>query len=199
MVMAERNENEPAGPASGHKSEKSLVERFKQADESAFEEIVKLHITEVTKLANRLLGWPGDVDDVVQNVFFRAYLGLRQFRCQSSLKTWLFTITINQCRKQRYKNMLSSKLFSKLVQTSEQQIAPASDRQTLKKNELENVREAVRSMPAKYSEPVVLKYLQEMSTSQISRLLGISENAVQVRLSRARKRLKEKLGKFMEQ
>jgi len=198
MVMAERKDNELAGPAHQQKQEKSLVERFKKADESAFEEIVHQHSTQITNLANRLLGWPGDVDDVVQNVFFRAYLGLKKFRGRSSLKTWLFTITINQCRKQRYKNMLNLKLFSKLAQTSEQQTSPASDHQALKKDELENVREAVQKLPAKYREPVVLKYLQEMSTQEISRLLEISENAVQVRLSRARKRLKQNLANFME-
>ena len=68
--------------------ELALVERFRRGDDSAFEEIVEQHAAEVAALANRLLGWPGDVDDVVQEVFVAAFLGLKKFRGESSLRTW---------------------------------------------------------------------------------------------------------------
>lgn len=55
------------------------------------------------------------------------------------------------------------------------------------------VRKAVRSLPAKYREPVVLKYLEELSTEKICEILGLSSNAVYVRLNRGREMLKEKL------
>ena len=75
-----------------------LVEQFSQGKESAFESIVELHSADVAALANRLLGWPGDVEDITQDVFLAAFLGLKKFRRDCSLKTWLFTITINKCR-----------------------------------------------------------------------------------------------------
>ena len=79
-----------------------LVKRFNQDEGSAFEAIVGRYGDEITRLANRLLAWPGDVDDVVQNVFLAAFLNLKKFRSQCSLTTWLFTITINKCRTHRY-------------------------------------------------------------------------------------------------
>ena len=58
--------------------EQDLVERFRRGDDSAFDRIVEQHAAEVAALANRLLGWPGEVDDVVQEVFVAAFLGLQE-------------------------------------------------------------------------------------------------------------------------
>jgi RNA polymerase sigma-70 factor (ECF subfamily) len=63
----------------------------------------------------------------------------------------------------------------------------------------ERVRRAVQALPAKYREPVVLRYLQELGTDQISRILGISKNALQVRLNRARARLREDLAELTKE
>lgn len=60
------------------------------------------------------------------------------------------------------------------------------------------IQRAVRVLPTKYREPVVLKYLQELDNEQICRILGLSENALQVRLNRARKYLQEKLKDLIE-
>jgi len=80
-----------------------LVEQFKQGDQSAFDKIVNEFSAEIAVLANRLLGWPGEVEDVVQDVFLAAFTGLKKFRGDCSLKSWLFTITINKCRTYRYR------------------------------------------------------------------------------------------------
>jgi len=56
-----------------------------------------------------------------------------------------------------------------------------------------HVRSAVAALPAKYRESVVLKYIEELGTDEIARILGISRNALHVRLSRARERLRQEL------
>jgi len=89
-----------------------LVGQFNRGDESAFERIVERYSAEVAVLANRLLGWPGDVEDVTQDIFLPAFVGLKNFRGDCSLKTWLFTIAINKCRTFRYKQMLRLRRFS---------------------------------------------------------------------------------------
>ena len=61
-----------------------------------------------------------------------------------------------------------------------------------------HIQRAVRALPPKYREPIVLRYLQELPTDQICEILGISENALQVRLNRARNRLKVQLAELME-
>ena len=62
----------------------------------------------------------------------------------------------------------------------------------------QKVRQAVKTLPFKYREPVVLRYLQELEVEEISGILGISINTLHVRLNRARERLKNELSGIME-
>ena len=163
-----------------------LVEQFHRGDESAFDRIVERYTAGVAALANRLLGWPGDIEDVTQDVFLAAFLGLKRFRNDCSLKTWLFTITINKCRSYRHKRKLRR---LKNVERSES---------ALDTGDFEHVRRAVAGLPARYREPVVLRYLQGLPTVEIARILGVSTNALHVRLSRARERLKKELTELIE-
>ena len=187
MVMAETVDDE------------ALVQRFNRGDESVFEQIVQKYSANVAGLANRLLGWPGEVDDITQDVFVSAYLGLKKFRCECSLRTWLFTITINKCRSYKYRRLLRLKVFSKAGRKGYLARHRAADKAPMDSEIFERVRQAVAALPAKYREPVVLRYLQELSTSEICRLLGISRNLLQVRLNRAKKRLRQELVDLMEQ
>jgi len=174
-----------------------LVGQFNRGDESAFDRIVEQHSGDVAALANRLLGWPGDVEDVTQDIFLAAYLGLKRFRCECSLKTWLFTITINKCRSYRYKRILRLRLFAA---TKASLTRPHAKVKTPTGSEtFDRVRRAVAALPAKYREPVVLRYLQELPTDEISRILRISKNALQVRLTRARRRLRQELAELIKE
>jgi len=175
-----------------------LVKQFNQGDDSSFSRIVEEYSADIAVLANRLLGWPGDVEDVTQDIFLAAFIGLKKFRCECSLKTWLFTITINKCRSYRYKRMLRLKIFSKAAVKVSRAQSQAVDGQLIDSETFNSVRRAVTALPAKYREPVVLRYLQELSMDEIVRILGISENALLVRLSRARKRLRNDLAELME-
>ncbi|MHC4266025.1 MAG: RNA polymerase sigma factor [Planctomycetota bacterium] len=178
--------------------EKSLIEQFKNGDTDVFDEIIARYTPDLAALANRLLGWPGDVDDLLQDIFLAAFVGLKKFRCQSSLRTWLFTITINKCRTHR----LKKKLLFKTISTNKQKTRPRqtdhADKHSIDKETSEHVRRAVNVLPAKYREPIVLKYLQQLPTEKITNILNIDTNTLNVRLSRARKKLKNELASLMK-
>ncbi|MCK5000062.1 MAG: RNA polymerase sigma factor, partial [Anaerohalosphaera sp.] len=159
-----------------------------------FEDIVDEHADAVGRLANRLLGYPCDVDDVVQDVFLAALKGLGKFRGKCSVKTWLFTITINTCRTRRYRR----KLYVDARRFLEQQ-QQRSETSAVCEETFGAVRKAISRLNTKYREPIVLKYIQQLSTEEITGILGISENTLNVRLSRARKRLKGQLAELIEE
>ena len=165
---------------------------------AVFGTIVEQYSADVGTLANRLLGWPGDVEDVTQEVFLAAYLGLRNFRGDCSLKSWLFTITINKCRSHRRRQLLRLRAFSRAAERSRLPSASTASENPTDMETLNRVRSAVAALPARYREPVVLRHLQELPPGQIAQILGISQNALNVRLSRARKRLRENLSKQIE-
>ena len=198
--MAETNAKSLASPAHNNNiDDELLAKQFNNGDDSAFDRIINKYSAEVAAFANRLLGWPGDVDDIVQDVFLAALLGLKKFRCECSLKTWLFTITINECRNYRYRQVLRLKIFSKAADKVSLSPAHSADKTPMENDTFDRIQRAIRALPAKYREPLVLKYLQELSTNEISRILDISQNALQVRLSRARKRLKQDLTELIEE
>lgn len=176
-----------------------LVERFNGGDQSAFTAIIERYSGDVSALANRLLGWPGDVDDVTQDIFLAAFLNLRKFRGDCSLRTWLFTITINKCRTHRYKRMLHLRRFSRAADRAPSTSHRPTDNSPMDSEKFSRVRRAVGALPAKYREPIVLRYLHELPTDQISRILDIKKNALHVRLSRARKLLKDELAELIEE
>lgn len=182
--MAEKNDDE------------LLVEQFRRGDETAFEKIVEQYSADVAAFANRLLGWPGEIEDLTQDIFLSAYLGLKKFRCECSLKNWLFTITINKCRTNRYQRRIRFLRFSQKIDNISHSLV--CEGEEMSADEFLYVRRAVAALPAKYREPLVLKYLQEFETDEISRILGISKNTLNVRLSRARKQLREDLTEIFE-
>jgi len=178
--------------------EQALVERFRRGDDSAFDRIVERHSAGVAALANRLLGWPGDVDDVVQDVFVAAFVNLKRFRGECRLRTWLYTITVNKCRSYRLRRRRL-----RAVQVGD--LEPAADenqgaeRPAMDAEAFDRVRRAVQALPRRYREVVVLRYLQGLEPGEIGQLLGVKVNAIQVRLNRARARLKEDLGDLLEE
>lgn len=178
--------------------EQALVERFCRGEDSAFDRIVEVHEAEVAALAYRLLGWPQDIDDVVQEVFVAAFKGLKRFRGDCSLRTWLFAITVSKCRTHRYRRLLRLRRVP-----MDEELHPFSDRgadgPAIDAESAMRIRRAVRALPAKYREAIVLRYLQGMETVDICDLLRITNNALQVRLNRARKQLREVLGDWIEQ
>jgi len=180
-------------------TDEQLVEHFNRGDDSAFERIVEEYSADITVLANRLLGWPGEVEDVVQDVFLAVLVGLKNFRCECSLKTWLFTITINECRSRHRRMTRLLRLPKRAGKHCEPCSNGTADKNSMDRETFESIRTAVRALPAKYREPLVLRYLQELSMSQISSILGITENALQVRLSRARGLLKQRLSRLIEE
>ncbi|MBP7051128.1 MAG: RNA polymerase sigma factor [Phycisphaerae bacterium] len=179
--------------------ELDLATQFRQGDDSAFDRIVEQHSAEIAALANRLLGWPGDVDDIVQEVFLSAFLGLKQFRGECRLRTWLFTIAVNKCRSLRFRRRRSVTRAA----TGDPEMAagpdPDGDQVAMDEETFARVRRAVQTLPQKYREVTVLRYVQGLQTQEICDLLGITANAMQVRLNRARARLREQLGDLFEE
>ena len=170
------------------------MERFRRGDDSAFEQIVESYGAEIAAFANRLLGWPQDVEDVVQDVFVAAFKGLKRFRGDSSLRTWLFTITVSKCRTHRYKRFLRLRPLPTDGEECHPSSNVGSDGHAIDAETSLRVRKAVRTLPPKYREPIVLRYLQGLETTEICKLLRISTNSLHVRLNRAKKRLRETLG-----
>ncbi|MBN1125420.1 MAG: RNA polymerase sigma factor [Sedimentisphaerales bacterium] len=199
MAQKDKPKPEAGGGGADRHDESELVKQFQAGQREAFDEIVETYRSKIAVLAHRLLGWDGDVEDVCQDVFVSALLGLKRFRGDCSLRTWLFRITINKCRSRMSRRGPRQHWFGSNHEMKPDMEKDPADQPLIEAEMAHAVQKAVRALPRKYREPVVLRYLQEMTHEQIAETLGLSRNAINVRLNRARQMLKETLAQTGEQ
>lgn len=174
----------------------SLAERFARRETGAFEEFVALYQSRVARLVGRLLGWQGDAEDIVQDVFLAALAKAHTFRGRSTLWTWLTVIAVNRCRSHHRRSALLRVVKWKLGAVRKE--SPAADRASHEAEVSRRVREAVAALPVRDREAIVLFYLEQRSAGESSAMIGISVNAFEVRLHRARQKLKRELAELSE-
>jgi len=175
--------------------EPKLVQALVRGDDQAFDALVGRYHGDVRRLTQRLLGYKNaGIEDVVQEVFIAAWRKRKSFRGDAKLRTWLMGITLRQCRAwQRWAikdrlHWLSRRTRSPGI--DETQPDSAMDQQ----EQAAQVRDAVARLPGNMREVVVLRYLEQRPMDEVAGLLGLTRNAADVRLHRARKRLAQLLG-----
>lgn len=182
--------------ALGH-SDLDLIERHCYGDGEAFEEIYHRFEAMVYNLALRLSGDPDQAADLSQEVFLRVYRSLCKFRGRSSLKTWIYRITLNHCRSRLGRRRLLVRSLSGEPGEPERQIpdprrspeerAAAGDAGRL-------VARALAGLPRVYREAVVLRDLEDLSYQEIAQVLGVRIGTVRSRIARGREELRRRLG-----
>lgn len=129
-------------------------------------------------------------EDIAQDVFLRAYSKRESFRGDSSVRTWLLSITINRC-----KDYLRSWSFRHELQEEtilDREVAQADTEATVvEKLARDDLWQSIHQLPEKYREVIALYYIQELNGQEIALVLQTSEQNVRTRLHRARAMLKD--------
>ena len=196
MVTADLPMDTVLCPAADADGERALVRACAAGSGGAFEEIIRRHQPRVARLVRRLLGWPEDVEDVVQEVFMTVLSRSGRFRGQSTLSTWITSIAINRCRSLRRRMGVRWRAIKQLRRLRPV-TAGGADASAMAEERRQRVRAAIGSLSAADREIIVLHHLEEMSVDAVAQTLGIRRNAVEVRLHRARRRLGEMLRETM--
>jgi RNA polymerase sigma-70 factor (ECF subfamily) len=172
-----------------------LVARFREGNQTAFDRLVEHHQERIARLVQRLLGYRAEVEDVVQDVFVDVLRGITSFDGRSSFTTWITRIAVNRCRSYQRKHWLRRLLPLSLEEGRVERNRDAAATQET----IEQVQKAIRQLSQRDRELIVLRYLEEMPTEEIARMFNQNRNAIDVRLSRARKRLEQLLKPFVEE
>ncbi len=190
LTMPATNQAAPAG--------RSVARRGERDDRAALAALLASHRGRVHRLVYRLLGWGDGAEDVVQDVFVAALKALPRFRGEADVATWLTAIAVNRCRSAHRRRAVRRKLLTMVARRWGREPPPpeglAVGRETHRA-----VRAAVRSLPRRLREVVVLRYLEETPMERIAEVLGISRSAVGSRLHRARGLLAAKLNGLIEE
>ena len=176
----------------GGLGEVDLVAACLDGRPGAFDIIVERHRRSVYQLCYRFVSNHEDASDLSQDVFLRAYRGLRTFRGQSSLGTWLYRIGVNVCL-----NRVSAKKLQTESVENRQHIDTKSEspsERVLRGERAERVRAAVAKLPDKQRATLILRMYHDMSHQEIADAVGSSVGAVKANVFHALQNLKKLLG-----
>ncbi|AEG60271.1 sigma-70 family RNA polymerase sigma factor [Desulforamulus ruminis] len=130
-------------------------------------------------------------EDLAQEIFIKCFRHLDSFKQQANVKTWLYRIASNHCKDYlkswHHRKVTVNDKITELLLFSNHQV----DEEVIKKDEDEELVEAVFQLKIKYREVIYLYYYEDFSIKEISQALKVNENTVKTRLKRARQLLKE--------
>ncbi len=172
-----------------------LVQRAREGDAAAFNQVVLAYRKRILGTIARLIGRPEDVEDVGQEVFLRLYFSLDQLRSAEVFEPWLYRLTANAAYD--YLRKRRRRMESRMADLSEQQVlvadAVASEKVDRDEGQRRKVREAVASLLDRVSEEdrvlLTLKEVEGLSLKDLGKIYHVKENALKVRLFRARQRV----------
>lgn len=177
-----------------------IIRRAQAGEDAAFNEIVLAYRKRILGTISRLIARPEDVEDVGQEVFLRLYFSLDQLRTAEVFEPWLYRLTVNAAydylRKQR------RRMESRMSDLSEQQVvmadALAGGREQQERQHKSRVRETVDALLGAVSEAdrilLTLKEVEGLSLKELEKIYRVNENALKVRLFRARQRVLKAFG-----
>ena len=154
------------------------MENLPLSTDNSLDDVVARYSTLVYRLAVSQMKNPTDADDVFQDVFFRYIRRKPIFSSEEHQKAWFIRVTLNCCR-----NVFNS--------VWKQRIVPLEDKFVFEDEEENDLYNELQKLPAKYRAVIHLFYYEDMSVTEICEMLGNKPSAVKMRLSRARKMLRE--------
>ncbi|NLY43522.1 MAG: sigma-70 family RNA polymerase sigma factor [Clostridiaceae bacterium] len=186
--------------------EKLLIQKCKNGDVEAFEQLIESYQKKVFGIAFRMLGNTEDASDVAQEVFLKVFKSITNFKEESSLSTWIYRIATNVCldeiRKRKKATVVS---INSTIQLEDGEIdmqvedqGPHPD-EIVERKELENeVKKAIERLNNEHKIVIILRDIQGLSYDEIADILQCSLGTVKSRINRARNSLKNILLKRKE-
>jgi len=169
------------------------VKRVLKGEKKAYEVIVKKYMKRAYFIALGFTGNHQDALDLSQEAFIKAYRSLRKFNLSMPFYPWFYTILKNLCLNFIKKNKEISTVPLKIEDEREldKSLGPLNDVQ--KKQTKKIIWRAISELPVKEREIILLRYFQELSYEEISKLIGCPSGTVMSRLYYAKKKLRENL------
>lgn len=176
--------------------EAALVRRAQAGDEMAFHQIVERYQAKVFSIIYGILRNHNDAEDIAQQVFSKVYFSLKNFDFRSSLLTWVYKITVNECydylRKKKVRKLVYESDFSEDDAMRMENSDAAKDQVTPVDTMLAR-RDYIAKLLSKLSDEerslLLMKEVEGHSVEELAEMTGINENTIKVKLFRARQKL----------
>jgi RNA polymerase sigma-70 factor (ECF subfamily) len=196
MERALAMDNLYAGAVDRTLTDEQLAAKAREGDTAAMEELYLRYRQPVFRIVYRSTRNTDEAEDIVQEVFLKAFERLHTFREQSRFSTWLMRIALNLCTdrarmRQRRQELLTREAEHKLAWCHPDAPDPM---ETAQQNAFhEAFYTALNQLPEHHRQLIILRDLEEMDYEAIAQILGTSVGAVKLRVMRARRAFKAKL------
>ena len=184
--------------------EAAIVRRVQQGDEMAFRELVDRYQSKVFSIIYGILRNRNDAEDIAQQVFAKIYFSVKNFDFRSSLLTWIYKITVNECydylRKKKVRKLVYESDFTEEESQRMERAEPGTESKSNLDEDLAR-RDLVLKLLAKVSEEdrqlLLLKEVEGHSVEELASITGMNENTIKVKLFRARQKLVKSAARLM--
>ena len=176
--------------------EAALIRRVQAGDEPAFQTIVERYQAKVFSIIYGILRNHNDAEDIAQQVFAKIYFSIRSFDFRSSLLTWIYKITVNECydylRKKKVRKLVYESDFSEEDALKMENSETAVDQKPPVDSHLAQ-RDLIGKLLGKISAEdrslILMKEVEGHSVEELAEMTGMNENTIKVKLFRARQKL----------
>ena len=193
-------------PMSDREIDQRLVERVQRGDKQAFGLLVSKYQRKLMRLLSRLIRDAGEVEDVAQETFIKAYRALPSFRGDSAFYTWLYRIGINtaknylvsQGRRAPTSTGFDSEEAESFEEGDQLRDINTPERMLLSKQIGETIESAMQALPDELRTAIVLRELEGLSYEEIAGIMDCPIGTVRSRIFRAREAIAERLKPMLE-
>jgi RNA polymerase sigma factor (sigma-70 family) len=176
-------------------AEDDLIERSRNGDVGAFEQLVRTHQVIAIRVAYLVVRDHAEAEDVTQDAFVKAYGALHRFKAGSGFRPWLLTIVrneaINRVRSSIRRERLALREANDPVSGG---AAPSPETVVVSRSDKARVLVAIDELPERYGAVITHRFLLEMSEQETASVLRIPTGTVKSRTSRGLAQLRELLG-----
>ena len=177
------------------KSDRQIIEAVLEGDTLAFARLVERYQGPVFNLAFRMTGSRQDAEDLAQEIFLKAFLGLKRFDLQRRFFPWLFAIAVNTVRNQVKKKQPPVTSNADAANAKQAPATENSPQQRLEnKQDRQKLAGALQQLSLEQREAVVLRYYQEMTFDEIAEVCSTSLSAAKMRVYRGLQHLGRIIG-----
>jgi RNA polymerase sigma factor (sigma-70 family) len=174
----------------------ALIARVGEREPGAVREMVSRKLPRIVALAARMLGDRDEADDVAQEAFLRIWKIAPRWRTgEARFDTWLHRVTLNLCY-DRLRKQREAPLTDDLPEPAD--LAPLPDERLAAAGVSGRIAEALARLPVRQREALVLQYYQDLPNAEAAALMGVSVDALESLLARARRSLKAALADLNE-
>ncbi len=173
-------------------SDADLVAHALRGSEQAYRSLMKRHREAVYRLARAHVDNDGEALDVTQECFIAAFGALNRFDRDRPFRAWLLRIALNKCRDwARRRTVRRFLAFARPIEDAFHIADGAPDPEAALQSgaEVARIERALRTLPGKLREPLILCTLEDMSQDEAAALLGVSRKTIETRIYRARQKL----------